>query len=457
LKKLDDAERGRLFAFTRLLDTRDSVAYTKASPSGRAAQEQAFWGRVLPLWSRKGDDPQSEFIARVVYAELRWTVDELGVRGADSDRGEIYIRYGPPTFIAAVRGCYWDITPELADDCEMRKPAFVGRSGDPAETALPGRSDVVTYWDYDNGLAVVFWGQPTYGTAHFPRIDAPHLARTIERRTASFDNLSLGKILDMPIAVTRSRASGDSVDVLILTEAPAARIRDVIPNATVRTDDWLFSRDGNDEFRDSTALSPSGIARASFRLPPSTYLYRIEVTAQGTSVAGRAMRWFVADRDTATGFTIKGFGMSDLLLASVVQPNKAVPVRWRDFNVAPVVESVSRKNKLEVIWENYDLGTRGGQSAYTVTATLERQRSGTGRIAASVLNVAAALLRVDRRDDRLTFSFDRQGPAAPSAFADRVIFAFDETPSGTYKLTLAITDKISGRKTARSASVVVRD
>ncbi len=458
LVRLDPAERGRLFAFQRLLGRPDSTAYAKASTQARSEWERSFWTTADPLWSREGNDPRTEFLARITFAELRWTVDELGVRGADSDRGEAHIRYGPPDRIVATNGCN---SPSL-DPCAARVPRIDTTTlethwgGPDRMTAfLPQRSDIVTYWDYDNGLTLVFWGAPTYGTAHFPLPDGPHIERAIELRPSAFDNVVAEKILEMPLGVTRFRAPGDSVDLLILAQAPVAAVREVTTNAVVRADTWLLGKNGAGDFRDSVTIGAAGVERGVYRVRPAQYLYRVEATAPGTMVAGRATRWITADRDTVTGFALHGFGMSDVLLATAAQPANRVPIRWRDFNVAPVLGAVPRRQTVEVIWENYELGARSGQTQYSVAITLQRQRSAAGRIAASIVGIAASAIGVDRTADRLTLKFDRAGPAAPGAFVDRVSIALGDTPAGDYRLTLEVTDKVSGRKATSASSITI--
>ena len=457
--RLGDSERARLFAFTRVLTPRDSAAYAAASAEKRADREQSFWAMADPLWSHRGNDPRTEFLARVAFAELRWTVDELNVRGADSDRGEIYIRYGPPTVIVAVRGCHWwdrcdlggvelggAIPPAPATDVKFLRSAI-----------LPGRSDVVTFWDYDNGLTVVFWGAPTYGTARLPHPDAHHIGTAIELQPAAFDNIASERILQIPLSVTRFRAPSDSVDLLILAQVPMTALRDAVPNAPVRADTWLLGRNDAGDFHDSTALNAAGLERAIYRVTQSEYLYRVEAVAPGAMVAGRTMRWITAGRDTLTGFATRGFGLSDLLLATFARPNKPVPARWSDFNIAPLLGALPSKSTLDIIWENYDVAARGGQSQYSIAITLQRQRSTGGRIAAAILGVAASAVGIDRRSDRVTMKFDRSGPAAPGAFVDRVSIAMGDTPAGDYRLTLEVTDRVSGRKASSASNITIRE
>jgi GWxTD domain-containing protein len=149
--RLDPAERERLFALGRLLARPDSAAHARRPQVAREAAEHAFWVSADPLWSRGGDDPRAEFMARVTFAELRWTVEERNVRGTESDRGEVYIRYGPPDVILAMRGSAFHGT-SISSMGQTRPGAN--------QRQLPQRSDVVTWWDYDTGISLTFWGAP---------------------------------------------------------------------------------------------------------------------------------------------------------------------------------------------------------------------------------------------------------------------------------------------------------
>jgi hypothetical protein len=77
---LAPAERARLLSFTKLLNQRDSLAFSAGGTAGLTAREREFWSFITPLWSRPAADPRAEFLARVVFAELRWTVEERGSR-----------------------------------------------------------------------------------------------------------------------------------------------------------------------------------------------------------------------------------------------------------------------------------------------------------------------------------------------------------------------------------------
>jgi GWxTD domain-containing protein len=440
---LAEREKRRLLAFTRLLTPGDSVSYTAAGADERAARERALWTVVTPLWSRPAGDPHTEFLARVAFAELRWTVDELGVRGADSDRGEMHIRYGPPDRVYGLRGC------DFYPPCNplLKAPPGTG-------TQKPPLAIVVTYWDYNNGMTLVFWGSPTYGTSYFPTADAPHIAAAVDLRAASFDNMVRETIVDIPLRTARFRATGDSVDVLLAMHAPVAAIRQASSvDGPARVDVWMYPRDRatGREYRDSASMRGSGVGRWIYRLPVNEYFYRIEATADASMTAARTMGWITAARDSTTGFATRGFGMSDLLVATEARSNKPTAVRWTDFSVAPLIAGIAKGGSLQLIWENYELANREGQANYSIAVTLERRRSAVGRIAIQVLNTLARAVGADRDPDRVIHRFERAAAHAP-VIVDYVALSLAETPPGTYRVSVEITDSVSGRKT-RTTSV----
>jgi GWxTD domain-containing protein len=450
--RLEPRERGRMFEFSRLLSDRDSAAFARSALPARDTTERTFWAMAAPLWSRKGNDPRTEFLARVTFAELRWTVDELGVRGADSDRGAMHIRYGPPDVISMLRGNDFPATAPHQDDPLPPGTPHVS----PGKDLMPDLSDVVTFWDYDNGLSLVFWGSPTYGTAHFPVTDIAHVERIVEIRPVSFDNVATGRIEEIPLGTARFRASGDSVDVLFMSKAPVANIRSATAaNNPVRENVWLFGRDVPNTYRDTVMLGASGVKTWRYRVPQSTYMFRIEASAEGALVAGKAMTWITAARDTTTGFSTRGFGISDILLATRAE-SRGTPARWDDFSIAPVLGSVPRQSSVDFIWENYELGRRGPQAQYHVTLTIQREHSAAGKIAASIIGAVAGAVNIERRDDRIIQRFDRAVPYS-ATLVDHLTVALGDTPTGTYRVTLEVSDAVSGRKTSRTAELTVSE
>jgi GWxTD domain-containing protein len=62
--------------------------------------DEAWWTRSDPQWSTPENEALVEHVARMVRADLMYGVPEKGVRGWETDPGEVVIRYGPPRMTA---------------------------------------------------------------------------------------------------------------------------------------------------------------------------------------------------------------------------------------------------------------------------------------------------------------------------------------------------------------------
>jgi GWxTD domain-containing protein len=424
-KLLPTEDVRRLDRLERVMKPRDSSRVTAIISSTRAASQDLYWMNADPLWSRLGNEPRIEFLARVTYAELRWTVEEMKVRGADTDRGDVHIRYGPPDLIVAVR------------------------PGDGAE--------VLTTWAYQNGLSFGFAGLATFATSYIPQDQQQLFGDVLASVAVTWDNATRALTVDsMPAQFVRFRAARDSVDLYIATLPPVERIKKSTEVAgAVRSDFWLMTPGLTVVAHDTVRSDVPGLRVHERRLGPGTYVYRAEASTDGGNYAARAGAFLVAGNDSSTGFTTRGFGMSDVLLAASAS-SRGTPLRWNDLNLQPMVGTVVRKGQIALVWENYELGNDGGSARYTVSIAVERQRSLIGRIAAQIVGRVGAVVGVDRTEDRVTSHYERNTPYAP-AILENIALGFGDTPVGNYRLTITIADHVSGRTTARSLNIAVTD
>jgi GWxTD domain-containing protein len=106
LGQSDDADRAFRKALN-LLPVEERVAYTdlrrvmnEASDALAATDSSfssdGFWAGRDPLFLSDANERELEHYARLVYADLQFTEEKLNMRGWDSDRGRVYVRYGPP-------------------------------------------------------------------------------------------------------------------------------------------------------------------------------------------------------------------------------------------------------------------------------------------------------------------------------------------------------------------------
>lgn len=415
---LAPGERQRLDHLRRVLRPSDTLAFIGMSPEERAVRERMFWLMSDPLWGDDGAEPRTEFLARVAFAELRWTVEELSKRGADSDRGNIHIRYGPPDARARQEG-----------------------GGE-------------TWWYDFAQMRFTFDGAPTFATAYFA--DPTYASLMIDSVPARWDNIADVRIDTLPANVARFRAGQDSVDVFFATRPPVEEIRHATDIATsVRSDFWLLRDGTHPVIRDSAMESTSVIRTWTQRVALGNYLYRFEARAEGSLVAGRATAALVAGTDSATGFATSGFGMSDLLLASTVEGTGGTAARWNNVRLTPLAGPVVGNKELVVVWENYDFGERGGNAEYDLSITIRRERSETGRLSARIIGGIREVLGRAVTNDRVELELDRQVAHSPT-LVDQVTISLGDTPTGTYILTLNMTDRVTGRTASRTTRIAVR-
>ena len=424
LVKMELHERSRLDRVDRVLGELGRKHLSEVDSASRANMTNLLWAAADPLRSKRGGEPRTEFLARVAFAELRWTVEDLLVRGADTDRGDAHIRWGPPTEMIALGP----------------PPGNVGVS-----------YVVTTFWWYDWGMLLAFEGPPRLAVARIAFGDDAYVAQMRDAAPVRWNNIARETIDALPVQVARFRAAGDSLDVVVVGGIPTDTIRaatDVI--GPVRADFWLVGGGEGGERRDSLVRVGEGSATVvTFRahVPRRDYLYRMEATADGSLRAAQVTGMLVADG--ADGFPGTGFGISDLLLASSVSGPPA-PDRWSDLAVTPIVTSVGRGRSLVLVWENYEFASRDGRAEYSIEVTIAPERRSGIRVALQALGaVGRALGAGDDGARRVVFDRAR---AHAAVLTEYVSIGLDGTPPGGYRLTVRVTDKPTGQVLERTIS-----
>jgi GWxTD domain-containing protein len=391
--------------------------------TNRNAVSYILWQSADPMWSDGLTERRTEFRARVAYAELRWTVEEEGIKGASTDRGDIFIRYGPPDLIAG-------FGPQMMDYAQ----------------------DIMTFWIYDSGLMFAFTSYAGFGKARIPPADRQMVDAHIESQPARWDNLGELRPDSMVVRTARFRATKDSVDMYVAALPPTDAIRESTPSHLVRGDMWLMAGNGRISFHSAAVLETSGVHAWSARVPAGTYLFRVEATGADAKRSARASGQLQSSGD----FPMSGAGMSDVLVASSASDAAAPGTRWKDLSIVPNAGAVSRGAPISLVWENYDLGLRSGSANYDVSVSIIPQKSSAGKIVAAITGALASVARVETRDDRAVIRYSRTVAGAP-VIAEVMSVNLGETPAGTYTLTIEVTDKATGAKFARSVELLVRE
>ena len=421
-------ERRHFTRLSRLLGPKDTTRFAGMSDAQRLRAERLYWVVADPLALTPGNEYWLEFLSRITEAELLFTVEEFGIRGANTDRGEVLIRYGPP-------------------DLSVSFPP------DPY-----GRIGII--WRYRSGLAFAFRLMPTFGTAEAMFESRDMHEERIALTPVRWDNVPVTRRMDsITTLVTRFR-SGDSTDVVVAADIPTGRIASGVDltSGTLRLGLVAFSGGAHLLARDTSSmeisLRPGDSTRVMrrawrYRLASAPEVgYRVEALQPESGNAARAVG--VLELPAATGF-----GLSDVLLADSVR-SAGLPQRWSDLSAAPSAGRIRRGRDVGLVWETYDLGADSTRSsAYRVDIGLVRtDGSRIGRAVARVLGGTLGRGEGRGRDDRVTVSFDRRVPARPITLDYLTLDVGDLAP-GRYRLTITVTDLTTNATAERERELTI--
>ena len=426
---LDPAERDRLTNLSRILGPKDSTEYVGSSRAARAELERVYWVAADPMTLTRDNEHRLEFLARVAYADLRWTTEDFVLRGADSDRGEIHIRYGPPPVMVSLA------------------PSVEGEV-----------SQVMWYYPATN-LHFIFRQPPSYGYATFA-LDYHEIAQEARfLAPARWTNVPISVAMDsVPVQVVRFRGPADSTDLALFAHVPISRLIDGLDLTSGTVDVALTLYRGAMRLveRDSvrqivSTRAPDAVERRTWhrRVAPGELAYRIEaLQAEGGGVA----RALGVVRLTSE----RGFGMSDLLVADRVEPRADSAFRWRDLLIEPSAGVLQPEQDIGVAWETYGLAERDGNINYRVELQLTVTRvTGRRSLYARIKGGLADLVGLSALGtDRVSLVYDRSRPASDVAL-DYLTLDLSGSPTGRYRLTVLITDLVTNAQTSSDRELVI--
>ena len=422
LALLSTDERAALAGVQRVLSGREAARYAALPDSARSRADTLFWNVGNPSLLLPGNVFRSEFLARVVHAELRFSNEEASVRGVDTDRGEALIRFGVP---------------------DIRASFKIDR--DTAPNAV---------WAWTPLRLHLFFRQaPLYGTSLMSQTYRSEVFEPVVLSNPSFfgslPGVTRGRD-SLVVQAARFRGAGDSADVALFVGLRTTDEKRKTPTEVDSTDLGVFALDPSGSVV-SRALraeaSPTG-ARPALDLT-----WRVAIAPGSTGLRvdarrprdGSVARWMSDFRSTLPS----GFSLSDLLVSARVTPPTAAAtgLRWHSYDVAPNPTGVfSRSRPLDFLWEIYDLAPSTTGHAYRLSITLQKEDGkGARAVLARVLGVATNAVGVTSPDrNSIVLSYDRIVPASP-VVTEVVKLDISGAPSGVYRVTISVADKTSGR------------
>ena len=396
----------------------DSVRFSAASPAEQARIEAEFWNYSDPRAATAFNEVQLEFYARVAYADFRFAIDAPRSRGSNSDRGRIYIRFGPP------------------DD------VF--------------RTDVLA-WVYNTDMIIYF--VPPFRLSQVEHIMLRDSLLVMEPRSWSTMPV-VRRTLPLRARAARFRATADSLDVVVAAAVPVVLlVGDTELGGKLPIDLHLDVSDPNarlvgDETRrtyvNRDSLPAAINATWLRRLGRGSNIVRVDADQPDVERTARTIL-------DATVDSTSGFGMSDLLLGTGARPATDVaPARWHNVSVAPTVGVLTWASPLSIVWENYDFAADSAKARFRTEIALQRtfKNNLRGLIARIGANLKDFVEQDGSGTGRVGVSYD-QTRSANAILTDYISLNLDGQVPGPYRLTVTVTDLVTGKTTSRRTDFVL--
>lgn len=318
LELMPAEERAEIESIARLLTRKDAEKLEALPSAVEAQQRRRFWASSDPLLLTDANEFWLEYMARLTYADLRFGVPEYGARGWDTDRGVIWVRYGEPARIAT----------------------FAPSVSDPGDFEAIGR--ITTVWAYaETGPVFVFRQNPGYRLARFANDFRFYADDYRSVQPTYFTAPSLPAVVVMPVQVVRFRGPRRAVDLEVHARLPLDSIGSLARAAYATLDEGMFvlNPQGQEVARvvdrsdvDFEKLGEAASLRSWRTTLPAGRPYLVSVeTRDPLSWAAAVARANVGAKSFPAGEP----SVSDILLASALQPLVEEPTGRQDFRLVP--------------------------------------------------------------------------------------------------------------------------
>ncbi len=440
---LPEEDQRAMQSLTQVLRRQVAKEYEALEPERRREYESRFWAITDPLYLTEANELWLEHIARAAYADLRYSEPEHGLRGWETDRGIIYIRYGRPDRIGV-----------FAPDPNS--------FGDPYRV---GQRTIV--WSYGRkGPTFVFQQRPGYRHTRFAGDYAHWAAEYRHRQPTVYRIPSIPLIFEIPVQVARFRgARPGETAVEVHAGIPVDSLRRGLDVKTQELETGLFLLDPTGstvERRSGTIALPPGRQAdvrglRSWRLiVPTGAFFHLGVEARDP------LSWRSAtarDTFTAEPYERGRLQLSDILLADFLHPLAEEPVERDELELRPnpglsYVVGVP----VHLYYEIYDLRADSlGLAAYEVSLSVRVKKvTREGGFAQLLGSLADAWGFSIVGDDRVEVRFERELKLGER---DRAIgwYTLDiqKAPPGEYEIRIQVTDRMSGDRAERTRSFAV--
>ncbi len=391
-----------------LLTRAQRARYAELGSSGRKEAARIFFTSADPLFLTEVEERRLEHYARLAWAELKFGDPTTGRRGWESDRGEIWVRYGRP----------WRWY-----QCSYGGP----------------RS---TYWSYGRrGPVFVFAGSLTYRHARLTDVARWQANQLAVRAPELYRPVTVTTAFEMPHQLVRFRGSEPDLTRVEIYAAPPLDSLEAAPGTALHGGIFVFDPDYRPlwSHRDTVAVAdvPVGLSY-TLDLEPAEYRYGVEARTIGPESGARpAAR--ARESLEIPGFPPGELRVSDLLLADAIRPLEPSPDRREELRIWPSrTLRFASGAPVHLYFEIYGLATDDeGLARYRVELAVEdaRQRNVVERVLRGVVELFS---RGREREPRV--SWERVVAVSGDRAMDYLSVELPALDPGEYVVRLQLTD-----------------
>lgn len=382
--------------------------YEGANEIARRRLEEVLWRKSDPLYLTHANEVRVAHLGRVAFADLWFEDPSSGSWGADTERGVVYVRYGPPRQV-------WQV--------QRDEPGAVGNLG--------GRW---IFWNYGWELPnFIFEKQLRFRRAMHMLSSA---SKQIEEEAREIQPAIYSTSFELhgyQVQLARFRGVADTiVEVDFYSEVPG----DLLLSQPDTLDLGIFlfgAAEHRELYRRTLQLPMAPSPKAlTYSLPLGRGRFTVSIEARARDGRAAVHRGELEVEPYRDG----RLALSDLVLATAVTPKAEAPADRRDFAI-----HVNRATTFDpdlpvsVYWEVYGLATdEEGFADYRVELTVT-DAEGKG-----------VLARVARAfgfggDQKVELTYDRLVPFDGERVPEYLSLDLFDTEPGRYRLGIRVADR----------------
>jgi GWxTD domain-containing protein len=454
----------------------DEKAAYEADPAGYASR---FWTSKDPRFLTPYNERKVEHYARITYADLLYGAPDVDLRGWETERGQILIRYGPPLTDVV-------IVPKSSSGVAIRSEERLPTATDPSQVADPilavakqgtgfdmfEEANTYNVWSYGD-FKFVF--EDPFRNGEYRMYSPPAAAiadgaqpwvndyvirarETFRDLPDRFEYEAPGREIELPFLVASFRGPGGVTDVLVNYAIPISEFAQPGDVINITASAGLFVVSPERDILAERRRTLYGLRTDQVVQFRETNLWvdseelnvapgRVDVSVEFETTSGNTVG--VQRRSvTLPDFSGTDLSVSDVLLAYRVEetpdgrPITGADIVRRGLSIMPAPWSVfSHEQPIYLYFEVYNLAMGdGGRAEYEVEAALVPKEGGSGV----------------SRFFRGLFGGGRGGVSAglPISVASTedgqyLILDASNQEEGLYSLRLRVRDRVSGREAGR--------